>query len=310
VRFLIDECLSVDLVTVAGDSGHEARHVAHVGRAGWKDWNVVRYASDGDFVIVTNNASDFRQLYAAQPLHAGLVILIPVVNRAVQQLQDIYGIGERMEQRLHRAGILTVAELWNATPLRLRRVWGGINGVLFHQMLHGVDIQPPSSRFSKSIGHQHVLEPDLRTKKGAHDFAQHLLIKAAERLRRGDYYSRRLGLHLSWVGDLGGWWDETDFHETRDTGFLLARLEEIWQRVPRITPLSVGVVLLDLVPADQHQPDLFAADTDRRQKLSPLVDRINDRYGRCSIGFGLFPSDVRAFKGHAAFHRVPERWEF
>jgi DNA polymerase-4 len=226
------------------------------------------------------------------------------------ELQDIYGIGERMEQRLHRAGILTVAELWNATPLRLRRVWGGINGVLFHQMLHGVDIQPPSSRFSKSIGHQHVLEPDLRSKKGAHDFAQHLLTKAAERLRRGDYYCRRLGLHLSWVGDLGGWWDETDFHETRDTGFLLARLEEIWERVPRTKPLSVGVMLLDLVPADQHQPDLFAADTDRRQTLSPLIDRINDRYGRCSIGFGLFPRDVRAFKGHAAFHRVPESWEF
>ena len=37
MRFLIDECLSVDLVTVAGESGYEARHVAHVGRAGWKD---------------------------------------------------------------------------------------------------------------------------------------------------------------------------------------------------------------------------------------------------------------------------------
>jgi hypothetical protein len=47
-----------------------------------------------------------------------------------------------------------------------------------------------------------------------------------------------------------------------------------------------------------------------RQKLSPLVDRIKDRYGRCAIGFGLFPPDVRAFKGHAAFHRVPESWEF
>jgi hypothetical protein len=190
---------------------------------------------------------------------------------------------------------------------------GGINGVLFHQMLHGVDIQPASSRFSKSNrppGCQHVLEPDLRTKKGAHDFAQHLLTKAAERLRRGDYYCRRLGVHLSWVGDLGGWWDETDFHETRDTGFLLARLEELWQRVPRYKPLSVGVVLLDLVPAAHHQPDLFDADSGRHQKLSPLIDRINDRYGRRAIGFGLFPPDVRAFKGHAAFNRVPERWEF
>jgi DNA polymerase-4 len=167
--------------------------------------------------------------------------------------------------------------------------------VLFHQMLHDVDIQPPFSRYSKSIGHQHVLEPELRTKKGAYDFSQHLLTKAAEGLRRGDYYCRRLGVHLSWVGDLGGWWEETDFHETRDTGFLLARLEEIWQRVPRYKPLSVSVVLLDLVPADHHQPDLFATDNDRRQKLSPLIDRINDRYGRCAIGFGLFPPDVRAF---------------
>jgi hypothetical protein len=36
-------------------------------------------------------------------------------------------------------------------------------------------------------------------------------------------------------------------------------------------------VLLDLVPADYHQPDLFAADTHQRQKLSPLIDR----YGLC-----------------------------
>jgi hypothetical protein len=49
------------------------------------------------------------------------------------------------------------------------------------------------------------------------------MTKAAERLRRGDYYCRRLGLHLSWTGDLGGWWDEIRFNETRDTGFLLAR---------------------------------------------------------------------------------------
>ena len=100
MRFLIDECLSVDLVTIAGESGHEAQHVAHVGRAGWKDWNVIRYARDGDFVLVTNNASDFRQLYATQPLHAGLVILIPVVGRVVQRrlfkaaLDELAIIGE------------------------------------------------------------------------------------------------------------------------------------------------------------------------------------------------------------------------
>jgi len=100
VRFLIDECLTTDLVSVAGQAGHDARHVAHVGRAGWKDWNVMRYARDGDFVLVTNKASDFRRLYAAQPLHAGLIILLPVVSRELLQkffraaLDELAVIGE------------------------------------------------------------------------------------------------------------------------------------------------------------------------------------------------------------------------
>ena len=85
MRFLIDECLSVQLVAVAGAAGHEAHHVAHVGKAGWKDWNVVHYAREQDLVLVTNNAADFRKLYAAQPLHAGLVILIPNVDGELQQ---------------------------------------------------------------------------------------------------------------------------------------------------------------------------------------------------------------------------------
>jgi predicted nuclease of predicted toxin-antitoxin system len=37
MRFLIDECLSIDLVKVANEAGHEAQHVARLGKAGWQD---------------------------------------------------------------------------------------------------------------------------------------------------------------------------------------------------------------------------------------------------------------------------------
>lgn len=106
MRFLIDECLSIDLVSIASQAGHEAQHVARVGKAGWKDWNVVRHASEGDFVLVTNNASDFRRLYAAQPLHAALVILIPNVRRDMQQrlfrgaLDELARLGEPVNRVL------------------------------------------------------------------------------------------------------------------------------------------------------------------------------------------------------------------
>jgi hypothetical protein len=79
---------------------------------------------------------------------------------------------------------------------------------------------------------------------------------------------------------------------------------------PVINRCPLGSCCSTLFPPAWHQPDLFAANNRRRQKLSPLVDRINDRYGRSTIGFGLLPPEVRAFKGHAAFQRVPESWGF
>ena len=106
MRFLIDECLSIDLVSIANQAGHDAQHIARVGKAGWKDWNVVRHAREGDFVLVTNNASDFRRLYATEPLHAGLVILIPNVNRGLQQtlfrgvLDELARLGEPINRVL------------------------------------------------------------------------------------------------------------------------------------------------------------------------------------------------------------------
>ena len=106
MRFLIDECLSIDLVSVASQAGHEAQHVVRVGKAGWKDWNVTRHASEGDFVLVTNNATDFRRLYATQPLHAGLVIIIPNANRNLQRrlfrgvLDELARLGEPINRVL------------------------------------------------------------------------------------------------------------------------------------------------------------------------------------------------------------------
>jgi predicted nuclease of predicted toxin-antitoxin system len=106
MRFLIDECLSIDLVSIASQAGHEAQHVAQGGKAGWKDWNVASHAAEGDFVLVTNNASDFRRLYATQPLHAGLVIISPNVNRMEQQrlfhgaLDELTRLGEPVNRVL------------------------------------------------------------------------------------------------------------------------------------------------------------------------------------------------------------------
>ena len=80
MRFLIDECLTVELAVAAWAMGYEAHHVAHLGKRGWRDWNIRDYAISHDFVVVTNNASDFRALYGSCDLHPGLVMLVPTMR--------------------------------------------------------------------------------------------------------------------------------------------------------------------------------------------------------------------------------------
>jgi predicted nuclease of predicted toxin-antitoxin system len=52
-HFLIDECLSGGLVAVAKARGFEADYVPHIGKGGWHDWNLVPFAVDNDYIVVT-----------------------------------------------------------------------------------------------------------------------------------------------------------------------------------------------------------------------------------------------------------------
>ena len=86
VRLLIDECLSPALAREAQNAGIEAYHVAHLGMARLRDAAIVEFAIARDMTLVTNNASDFRRLYARQALHPGLVIIVPNVEQQMQLL--------------------------------------------------------------------------------------------------------------------------------------------------------------------------------------------------------------------------------
>jgi hypothetical protein len=84
-RFLIDECLSPLLAALARERGHVALHLAHIGRMGSSDYQVLRLMLDGGYVFVTNNARDFRRLLATVPIHGGLIVVMPSAKRPRQR---------------------------------------------------------------------------------------------------------------------------------------------------------------------------------------------------------------------------------
>ncbi len=62
--------------------GHgESTHVTWLGMRSRKDWSIVRRAvADGYYVLVTNNATDFRALLGREEVHAGLVCINMAAN--------------------------------------------------------------------------------------------------------------------------------------------------------------------------------------------------------------------------------------
>jgi predicted nuclease of predicted toxin-antitoxin system len=62
-KLLIDECPSAELALMARERGHqETSHVLWIGKSGWKDWEPKRLLLAEDWVLVTRNSDDFRDL--------------------------------------------------------------------------------------------------------------------------------------------------------------------------------------------------------------------------------------------------------
>ena len=66
----------------------------------------------------------------------------------------------------------------------MRDIWESVLGERIWHWLRGADFEEPAQESQKSVGHQHVLPPDLRTMAGAAAVGEKLLHKAAVRLRR------------------------------------------------------------------------------------------------------------------------------
>jgi len=83
-RFLVDENLSVLLPRIAHGRGYEATHVNHHGLHRSKDWDILRAVADEEWILVTNNAMEFRGRYRHVEVHPGVIFLLPAVPRGRQ----------------------------------------------------------------------------------------------------------------------------------------------------------------------------------------------------------------------------------
>lgn len=217
-------------------------------------------------------------------------------------LRDFPGIGRQMEKRLVKYGIRTSEQLLKLSKDQMRKVWGGVPGERFWYLVHGDDIENIETR-RRSIGHSHVLPPDMRTRERAYLVAQKLVHKAAVRLRRMDYWTTRFSVFVKFVDD-APWDSHVRLVECQDTLTLLEALQMLWSDLPSGKPLAVGVTLSDLVSDTFHTCSLF--EETKRTHLAKAMDRINLKYGVNVVHFGNLDLVKSAAPTRIAFTSIPD----
>jgi len=236
------------------------------------------------------------------------------------KLRDLPGIGRNNERRLHLAGIYDMETLCSLSAKRMRQAWGNIWGEKIHYFLKGIEL-PEEETNRSTVGHSHVMAPELREPAKARLVARRLTMKAASRLRRMGYHASHF--HFSARLENGMRIEHSEeCYRAQDSLTFLKLLDHSWEALApymkgeRIKKVSMSLNRLTLADADQI--DLFASLPDkemkrreRSEKMSRALDKINSKYGRDSVSIGMLPHQGRSFSGtKIAFTRIPDIEEF
>ena len=236
----------------------------------------------------------------------GLVIVtrqdLPAMLYSLK-LEDFPGIGPRMLKRLHRHGVESVEQLWALTEKQLTEVWHSVVGQVWWHWLRGDEVpEPPTHR--RTVGHSHVLPPELRNDADARAVLVRLIHKAAARLRRLEYWARQLVVQVDYLQQ-APWEDRAELGLCQDTLTMLEAFAILWNRRPSAPPFKVGVSLIGLVNDVSATRPLFSGERNRL-RLARAMDRLNSKHGPHTVYFGGMYGVLESAPMRISFTCIPD----
>ncbi|MEM1303382.1 MAG: DNA polymerase [Planctomycetota bacterium] len=232
------------------------------------------------------------------------------------ELTDLTGIGRNMERRLVHRGVTSVRQLCALSKPALRELWGSVVGDAWWHKLRGDDVAEKETR-RQTIGHSHVLPPDLRTDDGAFAVLVRLLHKAAARLRKENFSARQMEVSIRYTRDRYGggtvherppdWSAKLPLGPTcRDTPTMLKAMHAAWRRRPAGgVPLQAGVTLMRIEPVVGVTAPLFEEDR-RALRAAQTMDAVNLKVGPNALYFASMHDTRESAPMRIAFTRIPD----
>jgi len=215
---------------------------------------------------------------------------IPALLRRAP-VAEVCGIGPRIEKRLSRMGVRTLADL-GMLPIALLKREFGVYGIFLKGVGLGADPSPVVAYSEvpppKSVGHSRSLPPRLRDFSLALHVLRDLCDRVARRMRKLGYVGRTVhfGFRLGPTGPYHGK-QATLATPTDDDERIYRACLDILREIPLHpeTVNHVSVSVTNLVPYREAPISLFEVDH-RREALNRTIDHIRDQFGERAIRVG------------------------
>jgi DNA polymerase-4 len=216
------------------------------------------------------------------------------------QLQDFCGINIRNEVRLHRVGIFTALQFYQASLQTLESAFQSVLGRYWYTRLRGYEVDDIEFK-RRSFGQSYVLPHPMDYGEWRPILAK-LITKAARRLRESGYHAS--GLHLSLRFGDGTHWHTG--HQGRsaifdDAELLTSALALYEQTSPHKLVKKIAVTCFGLV-ADNNQLS-YLVDTAKQKSLVSALDNLNDKWGEYTVTYGSFLGSRGHVRDAIAFGR-------
>lgn len=216
------------------------------------------------------------------------------------KLTDLTGISRRTEVRLNSVGIFTVKDLCEASQDHIRNGFKSIIGERWWYLLQGFEV-PMEVKDQQSLGHSHVLAPELRTDQGCREVLIRLLQKASARLRSQGLWASQMSVYVAGKGK--SWGTRISLPPTQDTVTMNEYFLVEWEKREFTNPTQVGVTFYDLRKSEQVTPSLFDA-TQERSKFNEAVDRMNQKFGKNRVYLAAMENAKDSADEKIAFQKV------
>lgn len=230
------------------------------------------------------------------------------------KLGALNGIGRQMEARLILYSIDSVEKLYAANKQQLRAVWGSVEGERYYDKLRGIEPYYVKNARS-SLGHSHVLPPELRNIDGAKAVLHRLLQKAATRMRSYSLLTAHISVKIKLrhikTKEIIRFYKESAITSTDNSLKLTSALETLLHdtnlKHTELEPIAVGVNFGHLSNAHQYVDDLFTEKPSIiEKKLNNALDILNSKYGKNTIYLGGAHNALYASQIKIAFNYVPD----